>query len=202
MQEIIQQVGSLLVGAVPTMVLFIVLVLAYQFLVQGPLSATLKERRARTEGAIEDAHKAIEQAEARAAEYAAKLRQARAEVYKVREQRVKQWTAERDAALDAARKAAGQKVAQARLELEAEAAQARQSIQASAGDLASQVVRAVLPPPPGVPVERFEDLSAFFQAADFGLLYWLYWQRCAVAGGGAGSRVKAGDCQPGLTGAC
>jgi F-type H+-transporting ATPase subunit b len=145
MQEILQQVGALLVGAVPTILLFIVLVLAYQFLVQGPLTATLKERRARTEGAVEEAHKAIAQAEARAAEYAAKLRQARAEVYKVREQRVKQWSAERDGALEAARKAAGLKVAQARTELDAEAAQARQSIQASAGDLANQVVRAVLP---------------------------------------------------------
>ena len=122
MQEIIQQVGGFLLGAIPTMVLFIVLVLAYQFLVQGPLSATLK-RRARTVCAIEDAQKAIAKAEERAAEYAAKLRQARAEVYKVREQRVKQWTAERDA----------------------EAAQARQTIEASAGELASQVVRAVLP---------------------------------------------------------
>ena len=63
----------------------------------------------------------------------------------MREQRVKQWSAERDAALDVARKAAGQKVAQARLELEAEAAQARQSIQSAQGELASQVVRAVLP---------------------------------------------------------
>ena len=145
MQEIIQQVGSFLIGAIPTMVLFIVLVLAYQFLVQGPLTATLKQRRARTEGAIEDAHKAIAQAEARAAEYADKLRQARGEVYKVREQRVKQWNAERDAALDAARKAAGLKVNQAKTELEAEAAQARLTIQASAGELARQVVRAVLP---------------------------------------------------------
>jgi F-type H+-transporting ATPase subunit b len=73
------------------------------------------------------------------------LRQARAEVFKVREERVKQWNAERDAALDAARKTAGQKVNQARVALEAEAAQARQSLQASAGDLAAQVVRAVLP---------------------------------------------------------
>jgi F-type H+-transporting ATPase subunit b len=145
MQEIIQQVGSFLIGAVPTMLLFVVLVLAYQFLVQGPLTATLKQRRARTVGAIEDAQKAIEKSEARAAEYAAKLRQARADVYKVREQRVKQWTAERDATLDAARKAAGQKVSQARVELEAEAAQARKSIEAAAGELASQVVRAVLP---------------------------------------------------------
>jgi F-type H+-transporting ATPase subunit b len=145
MEEIVQQVEALLVGAVPTVVLFIVLVLAYQFLVQGPLTATLKQRRARTDGAIEDAHKAIAQAEARAAEYAAKLRLARAEVYKVREQRVKQGNAERDAALEVARKAGALKVSQARVELEAEAAQARLAIQASAGDLAKRVVRAVLP---------------------------------------------------------
>lgn len=132
-------------GALPTMLLFIVLVLAYQFLVQGPLSRTLKQRRARTIGALEDAQKAIERAEARAAEYTARLREARADVYKAREQRVKQWTAERDAALDAARKAAGQKVAQAKTDLDAEAAQARKNIESSAGELASQVVRAVLP---------------------------------------------------------
>src|SRR5580692_8025340 len=70
MQEIFQQLEGYFVGAVPTSLLFIVLVLAYQFLVQGPLTSTLKERRARTEGAVEAAHKAIERAEARAAEYA------------------------------------------------------------------------------------------------------------------------------------
>jgi F-type H+-transporting ATPase subunit b len=145
MQEIIQQVEAYLAGAIPTAVLFLVLVMAYQFLVQGPLTEALKQRRAHTEGAIEDAQKAIARAEARAAEYAARLRQARAEVYTAREQRVKQWNAERDAALEAARKVAGLKVAQARAELEAEAAAARQSIQASAGALASQVAQAVLP---------------------------------------------------------
>jgi F-type H+-transporting ATPase subunit b len=145
MQDIFQQIGALLVGAIPTILLFIVLVLAYQFLVQGPLTATLQQRRARTEGALEDAQKAIAQAEARAAEYAAKLREARAEVYKVREQRVKQWNAEREAALDAARKASGLRVNQSRAELEAEAAAARKVIQASAADLANQVVLAVLP---------------------------------------------------------
>lgn len=145
MSEIIQQVEAYLVGCIPTALLFTVLVLAYQFLVQGPLTEALKQRRARTEGAIEDAHKAIAQAEARTAEYAARLRQARAEVYKAREQRMRQWNAEREVALEAARKAAAAKVAQARVELETELASARQSIQAAAGELASQVVRAVLP---------------------------------------------------------
>lgn len=145
MDEIFQQVGVFLIGAVPTMLLFVVLVLAYQFLIQGPLTETLKRRRAQTEGAIEDAHKAISHAEARATEYAAKLRQARGEVFKAREERVKQWNAERDTALDAARKASGVKVNQAKGELETEAEATRRQLQASAGDLASQVVRAVLP---------------------------------------------------------
>jgi len=145
MQEIIQQVGTLMLGAVPTVLLFIVLVLSYQFLVQAPLTAALKQRRARTDGAVEDAQNAMAQAEARAAEYAARLRQARADLYKVREQCTKQWYVERDAALDAARKVAALKVSQARAELEAEAVAARKSIQASAGELANQVVLAVLP---------------------------------------------------------
>ena len=98
---------------------------------------------------MEDAQKAIAQAEARTAEYADKLRLARAEVYKVREQRMKQWNAERDAALDLARKAAGLKVSQAKAELDAEAAAATQTILGTAGDLAGQVVRAVLPMPAG-----------------------------------------------------
>ena len=143
--SLVDQVGPLILGSVPTIFLFILLVLAYQFLVQGPLTRALRERRARTEGAVEEAHKAIARAEERAAEYAAKLRQARAEIYKVREQRVKQWSSERDAALDKARASAASRVAQAKAEVDAEAAQAKQTIEASAGELASRVVRAVLP---------------------------------------------------------
>ena len=143
--DIVQQLGALLVGAIPTALLFIVLVVAYQFLIQGPLTAVLARRRALTEGAIEDARKAVAAAETKAQEYAERLRQARAEAYRLREQRVRQWGAERDAALEAARQAAGQKVRQAKAELEAEAAAARAALEAAAFDLAGQAVRAVLP---------------------------------------------------------
>ncbi|MGA8739747.1 MAG: ATP synthase F0 subunit B [Terracidiphilus sp.] len=145
MDEIVQQLGALLLGAIPTILLFIVLVAAYQILVQGPLNRTLAERRARTEGAVENAHKAIAQAEAKAAEYADKLRHARAEIFKMREQRAKRRNAEREAALDAARKASGAKVSAAKVEMDAEAERARQVIQGAAGELANQVVQAVLP---------------------------------------------------------
>jgi F-type H+-transporting ATPase subunit b len=145
MNEILQQIGALLLGAIPTILLFVVLVAAYQFLVQGPLNRTLAERRARTEGAVEDAHKAIAQAEAKATEYADKLRQARAEIFKMREQRTKQRNAERETSLDLARKAAGATVSQAKAEIDAEAERARVTIQDTAGELANRVVRAVLP---------------------------------------------------------
>jgi F-type H+-transporting ATPase subunit b len=145
MQDVLQQLGGLLVDAVPTALLFIVLVLAYQFLVQGPLTAVLARRRELTEGAMEEARKSIAEAEAKAAEYAERMRQARAEAHRLRDQRIKQWNAERDSALDAARKTAGQRVRQAKADLEAEAAAARKAIEASVADLARQAVRAVLP---------------------------------------------------------
>ena len=145
MQDIIQQLGQLLIGAIPTALLFIFLVLCYQFLVQGPLTAVLAKRRALTEGAMEDARKAIASAETRAGEYAERLRLAKGDVLKVREQRLKQWTNERDAVLDTARKAAADKVRQAKDALETEAASAREAIRASVADLARQAVRAVLP---------------------------------------------------------
>jgi F-type H+-transporting ATPase subunit b len=145
MQEIIPQVGELLLNSVPTLILFIVLVLAYQFLVQGPLSKTLALRRARTSGAVEEANKAIAAAEAKANDYADKLRHARAEVFRVREQRLQQWAQEREKQLDAARKKAQQHVLEARLNLETEAGTARNTLLASADQLAEQVVRAVMP---------------------------------------------------------
>jgi len=145
MQEIIEQVGKLLLGSLPTLILFILLVIAYQILVQGPLSRTLRERRARTSGAVDEANKAIAAAEERTAEYGNKLRQARAEVFRVREQRLKQWALERDSALETARQAATVRVLEAKVGLENEAVAARTTLLAGADQLAEQVVRAVMP---------------------------------------------------------
>ncbi len=145
MQEILQETAKFLIGSIPTALLFMVVVVAYQFLVQGPLSAALQRRRELTEGAMEEARQAIFHAEARAAEYAEKLREARIAAHKMREQRLKQLHSERDAALERARKAASAKVSEAKTTVEGEVAAARNSISASAGDLASLAVRVVLP---------------------------------------------------------
>jgi F-type H+-transporting ATPase subunit b len=94
---------------------------------------------------VEEANKAIAAAEAKAEDYANRLRQARVEVFKVREQRLQQWAQEREAVLDKARKASVQKVLEARLGLESEATAARNVVLAGADQLAQQVVRAVMP---------------------------------------------------------
>ncbi len=76
MDEILAQLGELIIGSVPTALLFLVLVMAFYILVQKPLSRTIEERRNRTIGAVENAHEAILAADTKAQEYESKLRQA------------------------------------------------------------------------------------------------------------------------------
>ena len=143
--QLLRQIGDLALGSVPTMIIFILLVIAYRYILYDSLVKTLSDRRERTTGAIEAAAAAVAQADAKTQEYEAKLRAARAEIFHLREQRLQQWVAEKDEALASARLAAQQRVAQARAGIEAEADSARRRIEDSAGQLAVQIVQAVLP---------------------------------------------------------
>lgn len=145
MDQILNQLGDLVLGAIPTMILFILLVVLYGFLVRRPLDKILAERRARTTGAIEQAKGAITAAEAETAVYENKLRAAKSEIFSARDAKLKQWTAERDAALEEARTATQQRVAAARQEIEQTAAAARQQIEGLSAALSEQIMRAVLP---------------------------------------------------------
>lgn len=146
MDELLRQLGGLALGAIPTLVLFIVLVLAYRFILFGALMKTRAERRERTAGAMERSRLAIAAADARSQEYEAKLRAARAEIIRRREQLLQQRTAEKESALTATRLAAQQRVQTAQAALEAQAGEARRQIEVTAGQLAAQVLAAVLPP--------------------------------------------------------
>jgi F-type H+-transporting ATPase subunit b len=143
--ELLRQLGDLVLGSVPTMILFVLLVLAYRFVLYGPLMRMLAERRERTQGAVEKAHAAIAAADAKSQEYEAKLRAARAEIFHRREQRLQQWNAQRESALASAREAARERVATARASIEGEADAARRQIEASVDQLAWQILRVVLP---------------------------------------------------------
>lgn len=145
MNEILHQLGDLALGSVPTMIIFLILVGAYRILVYGPLSRTLAERRERTKGAVEKAHIAIAAADAKSQEYEAKLRAARVEIFRHRDQRIQHWNAERESALASARLAAQERVRVAEAALETQAGDARKQIEGSTEQLASQILQAILP---------------------------------------------------------
>ncbi|HVJ07138.1 MAG TPA: ATP synthase F0 subunit B [Acidisarcina sp.] len=144
MDEILQQLGELIVGSVPTILLFFVLVVAYEYLIHKPLMRMLEERRSRTTGAIERAQDAINEADAKTLEYESSLRAARGEILRAREQRIQQWNNERDKALEDIRLQAHTRTQAARAQLETEVAAARKTIEGSVEQLAGQILKAVL----------------------------------------------------------
>ena len=145
MTHILSQLGGLLLGSVPTVVMFILLVTIYGFVVRRPLDRILAERRARTTGAVEQARGAISAAEAETAVYEDKLRAAKNEIFLARDQKMKNWNAEREAALNEARALTQDRVRTARNEIEQGTVTARQQIEGLSAELSAQILRAVLP---------------------------------------------------------
>jgi F-type H+-transporting ATPase subunit b len=145
MDDLLNQLGGLVLGSVPTMVFFTLLVIAYSLLVRRPLDRILAERRARTTGAVEQARASISAAEARTAEYEDRLRQARAEIFAAREKLLKQWNREREQALAEARTATAEKVKAGKAEIDQSVAIARRQIEGASAELSEQILRAVMP---------------------------------------------------------
>jgi len=152
MDEILRQLGELLLAAIPTVVVFLILFFAYKLIVHKPLVAVLDERRARTQGAVEKANADIAAAEARTAEYEQRLRDARLSIFKKLEARRQQWLQARTAAVAEARAAAETRVKAARASLEQDVEQAKVTLQAEGETLANQIIRTVLKP--ALPVGR------------------------------------------------
>ena len=139
-----QAIGELLLNAVPTVVLFLSLYLAYRKLVHEPLLKVLAERHAKTAGAVAKAQADIAEAEARTADYEQKLREARAKVFKTMEARRKELLETRSAALADAKAKAGEQVKATKSVIEKEVESAKSGLQAQAATLAGEVIRAIL----------------------------------------------------------
>lgn len=146
MDHTLRQLGELLLGAVPTVILLALLCGLYTFLVHKPLMAVLAERRARTEGAMEKARADIAAAEARTAEYEQRLREARTKVFKNQEARRQETTRVRAEAVAHARGKAQAQVKHARAAIEQDKQEAQAKLQSDATRLASEIVRMVLRP--------------------------------------------------------
>jgi len=146
MGETLRQLGELLLGSVPTIILLATLYILYTFLVHRPLTAVLAERRSRTQGAMEKARADIAAAEARTPDYEQRLREARQKIFKAQEARRQQATHARSEAVNQARTRAQEQVKQARATMEEDKQQAMGKLESEAGRLATEIVRVVMRP--------------------------------------------------------
>ena len=145
MDETLHQLEGLLLGSVPTIFLFLLLVILYRLLVYGPLTRVLSERRERTEGAIEQANAAMAAAAAKTQEYEAKLRAARSRIFHARQLKLEQWSRERDSAIAEAHAAAQRQVEEAKSALQVQTSAAHRTIEGSIDQLAGEILAAILP---------------------------------------------------------
>ncbi len=144
MDQTLSQLGGLLLGAIPTIVSFAVVFVLYRVLVHKALTKMLAERHARTEGAIQRAKADVAAAEAKTAEYEARLREARLQIYRAQEERQRKVAEVRAIALQEARNAANARVQAERTVLEKQTAEAKAQLQSQADTLAQQIIRAIL----------------------------------------------------------
>lgn len=146
MDETLHQLGELLLGAVPTVILLSLLYALYTVIVHKPLQRVLAERRSKTEGAVEKSRADIAAAEARTAEYEQKLREARASVFRAQEARRQAALQARGNAVNEARTKAQAQIQAAKKDIEADRVAAQAGLQKEAAELAAEIVRRVLEP--------------------------------------------------------
>ena len=146
MDETFRQIGELLLGSVPTIIFFLLLYGLYSVLVHKPLTRVLGERRARTAGAIEQARADIAKAEAQAAQYEQRLRDARLALFKAQEARREKASQARAAAIAEVRNQAQAQVEQERTAIESQKRAAMSSLESETGRLATEIIRTVLEP--------------------------------------------------------
>ena len=139
-----QAIGELLLNSVPTILIFLGLVIAFHYMVYLPLQKVLAERHARTAGAVEKAKADIAAAEAKTAEYEKALREARAEQFRQQEARRKTALEAREKALAQARDAASGMVKSAKAERQKETATAKAGLEGQVEMLAQQVIQRVM----------------------------------------------------------
>jgi len=146
MDQTLHQLGELLLGSIPTVILLTLLYALYSAIVHKPLQRVLEERRSKTEGAVEKSRADIAAAEARTAEYEQRLREARAAVFKAQEARRQAALQVRADAVAQASTRAQAQVQAARQDIEKDKEAAQTGLQGEAASLASEIVRRVLQP--------------------------------------------------------
>jgi len=148
MADLVHQIGELFLRAVPVAIIVLIFYFIFRSLFFKPLLAVMNEREARTQGAQRAAEAAQQTASEKIKQYEEALRHAKAKVYAEQEAERKKVLDERAAFLKEARGKASAEVHQAKERVAAEFEGAKRDIEASAAQLAVEIVRRVLPAHP------------------------------------------------------
>jgi F-type H+-transporting ATPase subunit b len=144
MEQTLHALAGILLKSIPTIVLLLFLYLYLKAMLFGPLNRLLKQREELTAGTRNAAQKSLHDAERKVQEYEAKMREARAEVYREQEETRKNWLADQSSQVEGARERTGQTVQQAKEQMATEITAARESLASSAGALADQIATSML----------------------------------------------------------
>lgn len=144
MDVIFQQLGQLLLKAVPTFLLVILLNFYLKRMFFHPLERVLRERYEATEGARKAADESLARAAAKAGEYEEALRAARSEVYHQQEKLHKELQEREAAQIAEARQRADALVKAAKADIAKEVEGAKASLSRDSEALANQIADSIL----------------------------------------------------------
>ena len=144
MNTIVQQLGWILLKALPTFILFYLLYFYLRAMFFGPMAKVLHSRQEATFGAKRAAAESLRTAESKAAEFEKEIDEVRTQLAKEREATRKGWLDAQAARLTEARTAAEAKIAAGKTQITAEAATARQSLVSETDKLADEIMASVL----------------------------------------------------------
>jgi F-type H+-transporting ATPase subunit b len=144
MDALLDQLGQLILQALPTFILLILLHLYLKWMFYSPLDKVLGERFAATEGARQAAQESIRKAERKAVEYDEALQTARAEMFREQEAARKRLSADQVARIAEARRESDATVRSAKADIDQQVQQAKKGLEAETESLAGEIVAALL----------------------------------------------------------
>lgn len=144
MGDILTQLGRLFVQSVPTIIFVFFLLVVLDRLLFQRVSEVLREREARTIGALERAREQAAVAELRSREYEAAFQAVRQEVYRQREAERREGLREREETLKQARQQVESSLAEAQAKLAVEVEAAKRELQRASQSLALEITETIL----------------------------------------------------------
>jgi F-type H+-transporting ATPase subunit b len=144
MEATLQQLATLLLKAVPTIIFFALLTVYLKHVFFKPLAKILDERKKATEGVRELAQQAFAAADQKASEFQRALQLARAEMEQEHEALRRRWTDEQVETIQKARAEADQRILEAKQQIGDEVQRAQAELNATVEALSDRIVSSVM----------------------------------------------------------